>query len=197
MNKEIYHKYIRNFDVNLMDCKFLGKGHNGIVFILPEGKVIKICFDAKSCKKEFYILNKVGKNKYFPHVYGMMGNYMIRDFVDGISLNDYIKKYGLDKNLSIKIINLFEEFKKLKFSKLDVRCKDIIISPNGSLMVIDPKKCYSKNRDFPKHLSKGLYKLGVLDSFMLIVKEVRPRLYKNWNVEIEEYIKEKQKEYGN
>lgn len=197
MNNEIYRKYIKNFDVNLLDCKLLGKGRNGIVFMLPEGTVIKICFDAKSCKDEFSILNKIGKNTFFPRVYGMTGNYMIRDYVDGMPLKDYIKNYSLDKNLSIKIINLLEEFQKLKFSKLDVRCKDIMVSPDGSLMVIDPKKCYSKKRDFPRHLSKGLYKLGVLDSFTLVVKEERPKLYKKWNIKVQAYIEEKQKEYAN
>jgi predicted Ser/Thr protein kinase len=196
MNNEIYRKYIKDFDVNLLDCKLLGKGHNGIVFMLPEGNVIKICFDAKSCKKEYYILNKIRNNKYFPRVYGMAGNYMIRDYVEGIPLKDYIKEYGLDKNLSIKIIDLFEEFNKLKFSKLDIRSKDIMINPEGNLMVIDPKKCYSKKRDFPRHLSKGLYKLGVLDSFMAVVKEERPSLYKKWNKKVQEYIKEKQEEYA-
>lgn len=196
MDNEIYRKYIKNFDVNLLDCKFLGKGRNGMVYMLPEGAVIKICFEAKSCKDEFFILNKIGKNKFFPQVYGMMGNYMVRDYVDGIPLKDYIKKYGLDKDLSIKIIDLFEEFQKLKFSKLDIRSKDIMVNSEGSLMVIDPKKCYSKKRNFPRHLSKGLYKLGVLDSFMLVVKEEKPNLYNKWNMKVQEYIEEKQKEYA-
>ena len=195
MSNEIYKKYIENFDINLLDCKFLGKGRNGVVFMLSEGIVIKICFDVKSCKDEFYILNKIGKNKFFPRVYGMRGNYMIRDYVDGMPLKDYIKKYGLDKNLSIKIIDLIEEFQKLKFSKLDIRSKDIMINPEGSLMVIDPKKCYSKKRDFPRHLSKGLYRLGVLDFFMFVVKEERPKLYNKWNKKVQEYIEEKQNEF--
>jgi RIO-like serine/threonine protein kinase len=196
MEKEIYKKYIQSFDVNLLDCKLLGKGHNGIVFMLPEGFIIKICFDAKSCQDEYTILNKIGENKFFPRVYGMMGNYMIRDYVAGIPLKEYIKKYGLNRNLSIKMIDLIEEFKRLGFSKLDVRSKDIMVGPEGNLMVIDPKKCYSKKRNFPRHLSKGLDKLGVLDYFMLVVEEERPSLYKKWNRKIQDYIKERREEYG-
>jgi predicted Ser/Thr protein kinase len=197
MDNEIFRKYIKNFDVNLLDCKLLGQGRNGIVFTLPENVVIKICFDAKSCMDEFYILNKIGKNKFFPKVYGMTGNYMIRDYVDGIPLKDYIKKHGLNKNLSIKILELFDEFQKLEFSKQDIRCKDIMVGLDGRLMIIDPKKCYTKKRDFPRHLSKGLYKLGVLDYFMLVVKEERPWLYNRWNAKVRKYIIEKQKEYEN
>lgn len=188
MEKEIYRKYIENFDINLLDCKYLGEGHNGIVFMLPEGSVIKICYDAKSCKSEYRILKKIGKNRYFPRVYGMEGNYMIRDYVEGIPLKDYIKKYGLNKDMSLKIIDLLEEFVKLDFKKLDLRCKDIMVKPDGNLMVIDPKKFYSKKRSFPRHLSKGLFKLGVLEEFMETVKEERPKLYRKWNRKVQSYI---------
>lgn len=190
MHNEIYERYIENFDVNLLDCKLLGKGNNGIVYLLPDGKVIKICFNITSCLKEYFILNKINNNKYFPRVYGMIGNYMIRDYVDGVILKDYIKHHGLNKDLAIKILDLLEEFKKLKFLKEDLRCKDIIIQRNGSLMVIDPKKFYSKKRDFPRHLSKGLYKLGVLDFFMSVTKTERPVLYTQWHDKVDEYIAE-------
>lgn len=188
MSNTIYEKYIRNFDINLLDCKFLGKGHNGIVYLLPEGKVIKICYDTESCKKEYNILRIINKNKYFPRVYGMNGNYMIRDYIDGIPLKDYIKKNGLSREMSVKIIKLLDEFRKLNFSKEDLRCKDIIVKPDNELMVIDPKKFYTKTRNFPRHLSKGLYRLGVLDTFMDTVKSERPRLYDNWNKNIFDYL---------
>lgn len=191
MNDIIYDEYIKNFSTNLLDCKFLGSGHNGIVYLLPNGKVIKICFTEKSCKSEYYILNRIKKNRYFPRTYGMCGNYMIRDFVDGITLKDYIKNNGMSRDLVLKIVDLLEEFRKLKFAKEDIRCKDIMVQPDDSLMVIDPKKFYSKKRDFPRHLSKGLYKLGVLDSFMSILQIEKPSLYKKWNQKIREYINER------
>ncbi len=195
MSNKLYNKYIKNFNVNLLECKLLGKGHNGVIYLLPEGKVIKICYSAKACRKEYEILQKIKKNKYFPRAYGMMGNYMIRDYVDGIPLNKYVKKHGFSRELAVKLIELLEEFRKLNFKKLDTRCKDIMVLPDGKLMVIDPKKFYSKNRSFPRHLSKGLYTLGVLDTFLEVVREQRPVLYKEWHKEIEDYIIEKKKEY--
>lgn len=194
MHREIYKRYIKNFDVNLLDCKLLGKGNNGVVYLLPDGKVIKICFEIKSCMQEFFILNKINNNKYFPRVYGMSGNYMIRDYVDGVILKDYIKHKGLNRDLAIKILDLFEEFKRLHFLKEDIRCKDILIQPDGSLMVIDPKKFYSKKRDFPRHLSKGLYKLGVLDYFMSVAKKERPSFFNQWHKKIDVYIIELKKD---
>lgn len=189
-----YKKYIQNFNVNLLKCVELGKGHNGIVYLLPDGKVIKICFSISSCKGEYYILNKVKGNKYFPMVYGMSGNYMIRDYVGGESLKDYIKNNGFSRELAVKVINLLEEFDKLKFKKKDIRCKDIFVQPDGVLKIIDPKKCFSKKRDFPRHLSKGFEKLGVLEFFMEVIKEEKPELYKRWNRKIFQYIGERDDE---
>jgi predicted Ser/Thr protein kinase len=194
MERQINRKYIKSFDINLLDCELLGKGHNGVVYMLPDGNVIKICFDEDSCRKEYYILHKVGKNKYFPQAYGIMGNYMIRDYVDGIPLNKYIKRFGLDRELSLKLLDLLEEFRKLKFKKQDTRCKDIMVRPDGSLMIIDPKKFYSKKRNFPRHLSKGLYKLDVLDIFLETAKNERPLHYKKWGRKVQNFIREKQKE---
>ncbi|MGE5633532.1 MAG: hypothetical protein ACM3TR_20925 [Caulobacteraceae bacterium] len=190
MSKRLYRRYIKNFDVNLLDCEYLGKGHNGVVYRLPEGKVIKICFDAKSCIKEYRILKKIDNNRHFPRVHGMQGNYMIRDYVAGVSLKHYIKKNGMDRELAHKLIELLDEFRKLRFTKLDVRCRDIYVRPDGNLSVIDPKKCFSKKRDFPRHLAKGLYKLGVLDTFMSVVEEEKPRLYRHWNDKIREYMEQ-------
>lgn len=65
MSTTIYEKYIRNFDINLLDCKFLGKGHNGIVYLLPEGKVIKICYDTESCKKNIIFSEPLTKINIF------------------------------------------------------------------------------------------------------------------------------------
>lgn len=180
--------YIKNFNINLLECKYLGKGNNGIVYLLPGKKVIKICYAVDSCRKEYQILHKIKRSNYFPRVYGMLGNYMIRDYVEGEILNKYIKRNGLSKELSLKIIALLDEFKNLKFSKNDIRCKDIMVKPDGNLMVIDPKKFYSKKRDYPRHLCKGLYKLKVLDVFLNTLKEQKPKQYNRWNHKIISYI---------
>jgi predicted Ser/Thr protein kinase len=183
-----YKKYIEDFDTNLLQCTFLGKGHNGVVYLLPDGKVIKVCFTESSCRGEYYILNRVNGNKYFPKVYGMNGNYMVRDYVGGTSLKDYVKEYGFSKELGDKLIILLEEFDKLKFTKRDIRCKDVFVEPDGNLRIIDPKKSFSKERDFPRHLAKGLQKLGVLEEFMERLKLNRPEKYKKWSKKIYEYV---------
>lgn len=196
MGNKNRHKYQddKYSDINLFECKFLGKGHNGAVYLLPDNKVIKICFVMKDFHGESYILKKVKGNRYFPKLYEIGGNYMIRDYVDGMPLKNYIKKNGLTRNLVLDILAMLKEFEKLKFKKIDVRLKDVFIEPSGKLMIIDPQKFYSKERDFPRHLSKGLYKLGVLDFFMEVLKKEEPKLYKKWHHKINNYI-DKLKEF--
>ena len=180
--------YTNYGNINLFECKFLGKGHNGIVYLLPDNKVIKVCYVMKDFHGEAYILKKVNGNRYFPRIYEVGGNYMIRDYVDGITLKAYIKRNGLSKKLALDIIDMLKEFQRLNFKKIDVRCKDVYVQPDGNLMIIDPQKFYSKERDFPRHLSKGLYKLGVLDDFLCILKYDNPKLYKKWHHKIRTYV---------
>jgi predicted Ser/Thr protein kinase len=175
---------------NLKDCEFLGKGNNGEVYLLPDGKVIKICFDDKSFIREYNVLEKVNGNKYFPEIYEIGCNYMIRECVYGVVLSEYIRNYGMDRMLGHNIIEMLKEFNKINFKKIDLRCRDIFVQSDGSLRIIDPKKFYTKARNFPKHLSKGLYYYGVLEVFLEILKVEEPGLYIKWEPQISKYIRE-------
>jgi predicted Ser/Thr protein kinase len=178
---------------NLTECQLLGKGHNGEVYLLPNGSAIKVSHDNKSFTGEYRILEKVNGNKYFPKISEIGANYMVREYVQGKILSEHIKEKGMDKDLACKIIDMLKEFEKLKFRKIDIRCRDIFIQKNGDLKVIDPKKCYLRERNFPRHLSKGLYKLRVLDYFMEVLEEYDSRLYKKWSGKIDKYIKQREK----
>lgn len=176
MNKD----YINNCGLDLKGCKFLGEGHHGKVFLRKDGKVIKICTTVRSCKSEYLILKKVDGSKYFPRAYKYEYLYMIRDYVGGECMRDYIKTHGLSKRLSINVIKLLEEFKRLNFTKIDIRCKDIFVQSKEKVMVIDPKGCYSRHKNYPAHLMKGLKNSMYLDKFLRILKKERPKLYKEW-----------------
>lgn len=175
--------YKNNAGLDLKDCKFLGEGHHGKVFLRKDGKVVKICTTIKSCKKEYEILKRVHGSKYFPKAYEYDSIYMVRDYVGGQCLKDYIKNYGLSRNLAINVIELLEEFQKLNFKKIDIRCKDIFVQKDETIMVIDPKGCYSRNKEYPSHLMKGLKKTMYLDKFLKILREERPELYDKWIVQ--------------
>lgn len=175
-------EYDRNLERLIKKSDLIGKGHNGIVYKLKNGKVMKVFKDAKKCAEEYETLKKASKlSKSFPKVYMKKTNYIIRDYVKGIRLDKYFKKNHLNKKLAKKLFMLIEEFKKMKFTRLDIRCKDIYVQDNLRLIVIDPKHQYSKKVSYPRHLMKGLNNAEVLDDFFLYLKEYNEKYYKVWS----------------
>lgn len=173
----------------LKHAKYLGQGNNGIVYELPGNKVIKIFLKEKVCKAEGITLKKTKKSKHFPDIYVLGELYIVRDKVDGVRLDKYIKRNGLSKELSKQLYNLFREFKKLGFKKLDARCRDIYVTSEFKLVMIDPKGCYTREVDFPRHLMKKLNQLKVLDLFLEHIKEINKEKGRYWEKQIDKYFK--------
>ncbi|MFL0196559.1 protein kinase [Clostridium sp. WILCCON 0269] len=167
---------------------FLGCGHNGIVYLLEDNKVIKIFKNKNICKNEYDLLKKTVGSRYFPKVYFHGPYYIVRDYASGKRLDHYIKKSGINKQICGEIIKLIMEFEKLNFNKLDIRCKDLYLSSDFSIKVIDPRNNYSRCGSYPRHLMKGLNKLGVLDEFLEMVKKEYNEVYKDWNFKIKRYL---------
>lgn len=173
----------------LRKAEFLGSGHNGIVYLLPGKKVIKIFKDKDVCQDEYSILKRTQKSKYFPKLYCHGTYYIVRECVDGKRLDSYIINNGFNKKIASNIVELIKEFKRLNFSKLDIRCKDIYIAEDLSLRVIDPKNNYSRECTYPRHLMKGLNNLGVLDVFLEVVKHEYNQVYDDWTSRIDKYFR--------
>ena len=169
------------------DAKLLGEGHNGIVYEVPGNKAIKIFTNKKVCKIEAEILYRVKKSKYFPRIYKNGDYYILRDMVNGIRLDDYIKENGLSQQLIYNLYRLINEFKALKFTKLDARCRDIYVNKNERLMVIDPKQCYRRKVDYPRHLMKGLDGIDVLEEFLRGIYIIDRRKAEEWEKKIKLY----------
>ena len=175
-----YHCYSGNFDEKteklFREAEFLGQGNNGVVYSLPENKVIKLFVEKKVCRDEGYILFKANGSKFFPRMYAWGKLYIVREKVEGIQLDKYIKKCGINKEIVWNIYELIEEFKRLKFSKIDTRCKDIYVLKN------------------PRHLMKGLLKLQVLDEFLYYIKMIDKKRGIEWEERFKKYWeKEKHK----
>ncbi|WP_026886182.1 protein kinase [Clostridium beijerinckii] len=183
--------YSADFDENteklFREANYLGEGHNGVVYELPNNKVIKIFLRKKVCNDEGSILAKTNGSRYFPYMYKKGKFYVIRDLVDGIRLDKHIKENGLSERLVRNIYELLLEFKRLKFKKLDIRCKDVYVSEDEKLMIIDPKKAYSRKVDYPRHLMKGLGKVGVLDEFFAGIKEIDAKKAASWELKFRRY----------
>ena len=163
------------------------KGHNGIVYEVPGNRAIKIFTDKNVCKSEADILYKVKKSKYFPRIYKNGDYYILRDMVNGKRLDDYIKENGLSQQLIYNLYRLINEFKSLKFTKLDARCRDIYVDKNERLKVIDPKQCYRRKVDYPRHLMKGLDGIDVLEEFLRGIYIIDKRRASEWEQKINQY----------
>lgn len=183
--------YSADFDKDIeslfKDAKLLGEGHNGIVYEVPGNRAIKIFTDKNVCKSEADILYRVKKSKYFPRIYKNGDYYILRDMVNGKRLDDYIKKNGLSQQLIYNLYRLINEFKSLKFTKLDARCRDIYVDKNERLKVIDPKQCYRRKVDYPRHLMKGLDGIDVLEEFLRGIYIIDKRRGEEWEQKINRY----------
>ncbi|MBP2031415.1 hypothetical protein J2Z42_000080 [Clostridium algifaecis] len=173
----------------LRSGEFLGVGHNGIVYLLPHNRVIKIFKSKVVCASEYSILKKTSKSKHFPDIYFCGSHYIVRSYAKGERLDYYIKKNGLNHKICSNLIKLLKEFKKLKFTKLDIRCKDLYLDDNFYINVIDPKNNYSKRCIYPRHLMKGLNNLGVLGDFLNVIHSEYNEVYDDWSFRIERYLK--------
>lgn len=187
-NTDYYIQLSDRIEKVLRTSEFLGSGHNGIVYSLPNKRVIKIFKSMKVCSQEYSILIRTKKSKFFPMIYEHGPYYIIRDYASGERLDKFIKKHGINKEISRNIVKLIEEFKMLKFKRLDIRCKDLYLKDDFSITVIDPKNNYSKKVIYPRHLMKGLNKLGVIDEFLSSVRDDYPETYELWNFSFKQYL---------
>ena len=189
-----YHCYSADFDLETEElfksAVFLGQGNNGIVYKLKGGKAIKIFVEERVCKDEVYILKRTEKSKYFPKMLKHGKLYLLREMVEGVQLDKYIKNNGLDLKVTQNLYKMIKEFERLKFSRLDTRCKDIYIDVNNNkrLKLIDPKNFYKKKMSFPRHLMKGLFKLGVLEDFYTYMEQIDKKKCLEWHKRFDQYL---------
>ncbi|MPQ44363.1 hypothetical protein [Clostridium tarantellae] len=173
----------------LRNAKYLGEGHNGIVFILDNKKVIKFFKKVEVWKDESYILKKSRKSRFFPKIYEYNLGYIVREFVGGVRLDKYLEKQQINEKLSEELYYMILNFEKLGFSRLDLRCKDIFVQSNLSVKIIDPKKNFEKYVPYPRQLMKGIYKRDSLELFLGYIKKRDFRRFTYWKYKIENYIK--------
>lgn len=166
--------------LDVKECEFLGKGKEGAVYLTPEGHALKVFYNKRKALDEAKLLEQVKDSRFFPKVLFIVNNMILRDYVHGDNLYDYIKKNNLSYNLSTEIIDLIEDFKRLKFTRLDIRNAHIFVDKNEKIQVIDPRKVFVKNIPFPKEIIKVLVKLNVFDDFLKHLLNYRPDLLRYW-----------------
>lgn len=180
-----------NLEKSLKEAELLGEGHNGVVFLLKNNKVIKIFRRMSVWKDESSILKRVRKSRFFPRIYEAKPGYIIREYVDGVRLDKYLRRGNLDEELCKELYLMILEFERLGFKRIDIRCKDIYIQDDYTLKIIDPKNNYKKRVSFPRHLFKGLFKRDELNRFLNYVAEIDEKRAHIWREKFEIYAEDK------
>ena len=192
-----YHCYSASFDIEterlFRDAVFLGQGNNGIVYKLPDNKVIKLFIEEKVWYDEAYILSRTKGSEYFPKLYEKGRLYIVREMINGVQLDKYIKRNGINEEITKNIYYLTKEFERLNFSKIDTRCKDLYLVEGKKIKDIDPKKCYRRKVTYPRHLMKGLLKYGVLGEFLFFMKNIDRDVAEMWEKDFYLYWEKERK----
>jgi hypothetical protein len=160
--------------------KLIGQGAEGKVYLLPDDKVLKVFHNPNSCARQIEILLKAQNSRFFPTVFSFDNYSIIMSFVYGSTLSFYLKQNNINRNLSLELVRLIDEFKKLHFTKLDMRLGHIFLQPDDTIKVIDPRGSYDRNQPYPSSMLYGLQKSGELSIFFDYIKHDYPSHYKYW-----------------
>lgn len=166
--------------IEAKEFKLLGGGAEGAVYLTPEGYAFKVFKNIKNAKSEDEILKQTADSHFFPNSIVRVSNILIREYVGGINLKEYISKHGLPYNLSKEIIDLVEDLKRLNFKRLNIRNAHIFVNSKCKIKVIDPRKPYTKITPYPKDIVKILVKYHLFDKFLKDVLEYNPSLLPYW-----------------
>lgn len=169
-----------NLDIDIRNLEFIGKGTQGKVYKIDSQKCIKIFKNKKECKNEIETLLMAQTNIHFPKLYESGANYIIREYVDGIELNQYLSKQKLTPQISRKLIELYESMVKVGYLRQDAAIFHIFVTPSDELKLIDTAKAMKKKSTIPHLLISGLENLGYKEDFFNFLKSNRPDLYIKW-----------------
>ncbi|MEG1255673.1 protein kinase [Clostridium sp.] len=174
----------------IKSSEFLGKGNNGVVYQINSNTIIKIFNDEDVCKTEYEILKASSKCSSFPQVFDYGDYFIIREFVDGIRMDKYLNHNPLNQKLVQSIVDLIKDFDRLKYKKLDIRCKDLYVQNDFSIKVIDPKDNFDRYMPYPRHLMKGIYKRDSLGEFFYYLYNIDNKLYESWKEKFKHYLEQ-------
>lgn len=167
-------------NINIRNLEFIGKGTEGDVYKINSQRCIKIFKSKKTCKDEINALLMAQSDAHFPKIYEYGSNYIIREYINGIELNEFLSKQNLTPGLSNKLIELYESMVKVGYRRHDAAIFHIFVLPSGELKLIDTAKVMRKKSLIPNLLISGLEDIGCKEVFFEFLKSNKPDLYKQW-----------------
>jgi putative serine/threonine protein kinase len=177
-------QYFEKTKISRRDLKpytLIGAGRDGAVYKLEDNVCVKYFFDKNTQQKELEAIKLGQTSNVIPRLYEHGENYIVMEYVNGISLSRYLKDKGeLTEELTKKILSMFSELKEIGFKRLDTEVRHILINEAGELKVIDHKRAFILDKEVPDKLLSGLKELGVTHVFLNHVKTLDPSIHDAW-----------------
>lgn len=175
---------------NPTELMLIDKGAHGAVFKLSNEKCVKIYADTHNAVLEANSYKLGQGSDIMPTLYKVGSNYIIMEFIPGISLWKYLSgKKEISYAVTEKLVSLLKEMKRLGFTRRDSSLRHIIVTDDGKLKVLDLVYAYVRNDIIPDKLLSELMKLGLLENFLKHVKEIDSQLYIEWKSSMPKYLK--------
>ncbi len=166
--------------IDVSKLPLVGKGVHGKVYRIDKYRCIKVCKKTEAMQMEYKVLKHAYGYPQFPKVYECRNNYMIREFIDGQNIRDYIKKNKFDVNLARELTELIKVFISLNFTRIDIRMGEVFVTKDSKIRIVDTTRYMDKKAAYPKKMLKSLDELGCLKKYMNFLRENYPEFYKSW-----------------
>lgn len=173
---------MENIKLKTLTC--VGKGDHGKVYKLDNDRCIKVCKKTKNMQMEYDVLKRAKGYPQFPKVYECKGKYMIREYVDGQNIVNYIKDNGFNKNLARELTELIKVFIKLKFTRIDIRMSEVFVTKDNKIKIIDTTRYLDKKASYPVKMFTTLEELGCKKTYFKFLRKHYPEFYKKWNKQL-------------
>lgn len=174
---------------NPTELKLVDKGAHGAVFKLHDNKCIKIYAENINAELEAASYRKGQASEMVPRLYEVGENYIIMEFIEGISLYEYLsKKKDVDFIIAQKLLFILREMKRLGFTRIDSSLRHILVTKDECLKAIDLVYAYVRNDIKPIKIFTELQNLGLVKPFLEQVKKLDINLYNEWVIDMSEYI---------
>ena len=158
----------------------LGKGTQGSVYKIDTTKCIKVFKKSKSCKDELHSMLISQIDSHFPKLYSYGDLYIVREYISGISLDEYLLLNPLTEDICHKIMEIYLAMKYVGFKRLDSALFHIFLCDSDKVKIIDTAKAMKKDYFYPHIIIKSLSDLNYKDYFLSFVKDKYPHIYYIW-----------------
>ena len=144
--------------------KLVGTGRSAFVFrIKSSNKAIKIYFPEFTyiAKEEAEIYKTLQNIAYYPSIHELGSNYIVMDYIEGLTLFECISQGKLITSANIKEIDYALSLAKAQgLNPSDIHLRNIFITSNGEIKIIDVARFRQKKDCRQWHdLEKAYYRL--------------------------------------